>query len=70
MQCAHDWFCKRCCPITEKEFPALKLLIGLKEQAKGREIKSSMASGKNGKFAIVVCEYNVHMTGSARDVAL
>ena len=37
---------------------------------KGREIKSSMASGKNGKFAIVVCECNVHMTGSARDVAL
>ena len=26
-------FCKRCCPIAEKEVSALKLLIGLHERA-------------------------------------
>ena len=30
---AHVGFCKRCCPIAEKEVSALKLLIGLQELA-------------------------------------
>ena len=30
---AHVGFCKRCCPIAEKEVSALRLLIGLQEPA-------------------------------------
>ena len=30
---ARDGFCKRCCPIAENEFSALRLLIGLQERA-------------------------------------
>ena len=31
--CAHVGFCKRCCPMAEKEVSVLKLLIGLQERA-------------------------------------
>ena len=31
--CAHEGFCKRCCPMAEKEVSVLKLLIGLQERA-------------------------------------
>ena len=30
---AHIGFCKRCCPMAEKEVSALKLLVGLQERA-------------------------------------
>ena len=30
---AHVGFCKRCCPMAEKEVSTLKLLIGLQERA-------------------------------------
>ena len=30
---AHVGFCKRCCPIAEKEVSALKLLVGSQELA-------------------------------------
>ena len=30
---AHVGFCKRCCPIAEKEVSALRLLIGSQERA-------------------------------------
>ena len=30
---AYVKFCKKCCPIAEKEVSALRLLVGLQEQA-------------------------------------
>ena len=31
--CRHDEFSNRCCPIAEKEVSALRLVIGLQDQA-------------------------------------
>ena len=31
---AHVGFCKRCCPMMEKEVSALRLLIGLQKRVK------------------------------------
>ena len=31
--CAHVGFCKRCCPMAEKEVSVLKLVIGLQVRA-------------------------------------